>query len=168
MATYATLAALNLDANISVFSRCGLCLYPASSFDTEIVVSKIYDKISPVTLLNWDLSKYNPNIITISLGTNDELGNQFTKDGFKDACSIFLNNLEKIYHKDLIFIFTYGYMNKNNDVEQALIKLRGENLNKRIFLLKMPQAKIGHPTVEEHKVGALLLTSLIEEIMKLN
>ena len=168
MATYATFAARELDANINVFSRCGLCLYPASSFDTEIVVSKVYNKISPLTLLDWNLGKYIPDIIVISLGTNDELGNMFKIEGFTNACLNLVKNLEHEYHNNSKYIFTYGYMNKNNDIEKALIKAKELLLKESIetYLVKMPTAKIGHPTVEEHYLGAKLLKQLIIDITK--
>ena len=167
MATYAVFPALELNANINVFSRCGLCLYPASSFDTEVVVSKIYDKVSPVTLKNWDLKKYIPDIVIISLGTNDELGNQFTIDGFKDACINFVLNLEKVYNNNISYIFTYGYMNKNDDIKKALYKVNEFLKDKNIdsYIVEMPKAKIGHPTVEEHLLGSRLMIGLIKRIV---
>ena len=163
--TYVTLAADRLNANVSIFSRCGLCLYPASSSDKEIVVSKIYDKVSTQHLEDWDMTNYVPNIIVIGLGTNDELGDLFNKVDFINEYKKFIIELSKAYSKNILFICSYGYMNKNDLVKES-IKEVVSSLKKDNYLieeLELPKAKRGHPSVEEHTIGSFLLEEVIKK-----
>lgn len=160
--TFATIAARKINAHVNVFSRCGICLYGASSSDQDIVVSKIFNKCSATTLVDWDMNKFVPDIIVINLGTNDELGNLFSYSNFKNSMKTFVLKLKEIYKKDILFILTHGYMDKKIELENA-IKDTVFELKKdvKIDYLKFPKAKIGHPSVEEHTAGAVLLETVI-------
>ncbi len=162
--TYVTLAAKRLNANVSVFSRCGLCLYPASSLDQEVVVCKIFNKVSTQNLIDWDMNNYNPNVIVVGLGTNDELGNCFSKKDFIKAYEDFIIGLSNIYNKNILFICSYGYMNKDDRIKNS-IKIIVEELKSKSFLieeLELPKAKRGHPSVDEHLMGSYLLERIIK------
>lgn len=163
-ATFATFCAYDLDADINVLARCGLCLYPASTSDTEVVVGKIYDKVSALTLAPWDMSAYVPDAVIISLGTNDELGNVFDTDGFSQALVTLANDLVRTYcKKDILFVLTYGFMDKTEQIRQGVISATESLCAQGIKAvnLQMPHAKCGHPSVAEHRTASHLLTELI-------
>lgn len=165
-ATYATFAAEDLGAEINVFSRSGICLYAASSGDTVNVVEKIYQNVSPLNANPWDLKRYVPDIVVIGLGTNDELGNQFSVSGFAAAIRRMITGLSEIYGKDTTYVCVYGYMNKNNDIENALnsAKATMETEGYNIHSLKFQKAVNGHPSVAEHRAGGYQLSAFLRTL----
>lgn len=167
IATYVGYTALHFGMRFNVLSRCGLCLYGASPYDTEIVVEKIYDKVSPLILEKWEMLTNKSIISVIGLGTNDENGANFTIKDFANSYANFIRNLVKYYGENTPFILTYGYMNKNDNVELAIKEVVNELSNEglKVYSLKLPKAKRGHPSVEEHQAGAKLLIDLLNDIL---
>ena len=165
-ATYATYAAQDLGAEVNVFSRSGICLYAANSADTINVVEKIYKNVSPLNANPWDLQRYVPDIVIIGLGTNDELGNQFSVSGFAAALRRMITGLSEAYGKDTTYVCVYGYMNKNNDVENAIASVK-TTMNAEgysVHSLKFQKAVNGHPSVAEHRAGGYQLSALLREL----
>ena len=165
-ATYATFAAQDLGAEINVFSRSGICLFAANSGDQINVVEKIYKNVSPLNANPWNLERYIPDIVVIGLGTNDELGNQFSINGFAAALRRMITGLSEVYGKDTTYVCVYGYMNKNDNVEKAIDSVK-ETMNKEgygVYSLKFQKAVNGHPSVAEHRAGGYQLSTLLRTL----
>ena len=112
------------------------------------------------------MERYIPDIVVIGLGTNDELGNQFSINGFAAALRRMITGLSEVYGKDTTYVCVYGYMNKNDNVEKAIDSVK-ETMNKEgygVYSLKFQKAVNGHPSVAEHRAGGYQLSTLLRTL----
>ena len=168
-ATYAAYAAYELGAELNVFARCGICLYGANEGDTVNVVSKIYDRVSPMHAEKWELRRYIPSVVVIGLGTNDQFGNMA---GFSAAYAQFVRELAAAYGKETLFVLVHGFadlaVNQKGEricppladaVADTARVLRGEGYSVRT--LRFDPAPRFHPLYPEHRRAGLLLAETI-------
>ena len=79
--TYAALIAKHFKADLSVFSQSGIGVYSSytesSSPNQTVLMPNLYGKTDPTnTQADWDFSQWQPDVVVINLGTND---NTWTK-----------------------------------------------------------------------------------------
>ena len=171
-ATYATYAAFDLNAEINVFARCGICLYGANAGDTVDVVSKIYKQVSPKNRTAWNMYEDIPDIVIINLGSNDQFGDM---SGFSAAYAQMVRELASYYGKDTTFVLVHGFadltVNKNGAtisptvgeaVETTLNTLKSEGYD--VHKITYDNAPYFHPLAAEHRQAANKLTSLLRSL----
>lgn len=89
--TYAAIVADHFNADASFFSWSGVGVYSSytetSSPNRTVLMPELYSKIDPTYTPNakWDFSQWQPNVVVITLGTND---NTWTK-GIEERVNIF-------------------------------------------------------------------------------
>ncbi len=172
-ATYVSYSSYDLGADLSVFSRSGICLYGANPGDTVDVVSKIYSQYSPKNKNIWTPpAGYAPDIVVIGLGTNDQFGNM---TGFAAAMEQFIRDLCSWYAKDdITFVLVHGFadLTVNNSgqtisptIEECLIKVVEDMSGEYdVHRLKFDPAPRFHPLADEHRAAADSLTELLESL----
>ncbi len=150
--TYATLFASMAGMEISVLAQCGMPLANFTGDPNAINMMDIYTHISPQNPHEWDMNRFVPDLVLINLGTNDELGKDFSYDRFVKAYEKFIKEIDGFY-KNKKYLLVCGQMNKSEKLVEAVFKVASD-LNEEgfsVFAFKAKKARRGHPNVFEHK-----------------
>jgi hypothetical protein len=165
-----TARSLNAQWHLSSVSGIGLM---HSCCDKKIVMPQVFDKVSMARdTINWDFSKYQPDVVTVCLGQNDGVQDS-TK--FCNAYVKFAKTLRGYYPKAKL-IFLSSPM-ANTELKTALVKYitavkktlsaDGEhNIGSYFFTKQANKGCGGHPSLEEHKEIADELTAYVKKTMK--
>ena len=145
-------------------------------------VPKIYDYIDGVNnkrntdAAKWDFSKFQPDVVVINLGTNDNgyVGNNPERlEAFKQSYLDFLKRLRG-YYPNAHIVCTMGMMTGTEiKLMDYLRQACEEFADSKCSILEFPMQNIaedgagcGHPSIKTHEKCAVLLTDHIKD--KLN
>jgi len=195
--SYAYLTAKKFDADYSIVAHSGICIFknvPFNGDDTPFVLPPLYDKLGLTMGPNiyddgvfflqettWDFKEYEPDLIVINLGTNDDYYFLFIDESllaseklaFIQSYEEFITSLRNIYPNAEI-LCTLGMMGQAlyPEIEQAVnnYTARTGDTHVHSFMFSVQDGEEnglgadGHPNAKSHLIAA---HELIDEIEKL-
>lgn len=176
---YANLLAHRWNADLNTISCSGRGLaqgfnseegWPAS---TQHQMKDIYDQVSYFreSTLNWDASKYTPDVVVVNLGSND-LGNYIltcagcSLENFLTSVTSFSNKLTGLYPNAKI-VWAYGSFVNRKYITEYRNTVEALN-NPNIGFVELPQmmhGDSGHPNDLNHDTIAKLISNKIAEML---
>ena len=188
---YAYRTAQALDADYSMVSYSGYGVY-SGYVDEEIDTRNTSELVPPyytlvgfsrgtyhdvaVTMTDWDFSNFEPELIVLNLGTNDNSycrGNAAREAEFVKCYQDFVTCIRK-NNPNVYILCTYGLMNceLTRSIEEALNRYRQATGDERISFLPLPTHTDAdgyvvdyHPSLGTHRRAAEIVTAKIREIM---
>ena len=165
-----TARALNARYHLSAVSGIGLM---HSCCNLDITMPDVIDKVSMRdNRIEWDFSKYQPDVLTISLGQNDGIQDSTQ---FCDAYLRFIQMMRMHYPNASIICLTSpmadaalsGFMRR---MLGSIVSKANGNGDAKVysyfFARRYNQGCDGHPSLEEHQLIAGELGKVISDIMK--
>lgn len=188
---YAYRTAQALDADYSMVSYSGYGVY--SGYVDEAIDTRNTSELVPpyytlvgfsrgtyhdkaITMTDWDFSNFEPEIIVLNLGTNDNSycrSNTAREEEFIKCYQDFVTCVRK-NNPNAYILCTYGLMNGEltDSIEKALNSYRQASGDKRISFLPLPTHTDAdgyvvdyHPSLGTHQRAAEIVTAKIREIM---
>ena len=187
--TYGYLLAKSLDADYSIVSYSGYGVYSGYTTDgsrqSEKLLPPYYDKIGfsngsfgtgkravkPDTL-TWDFNLFQPDLIILNLGTNDQsytMGNQEREKKFQSSYGNFIQTVRN-YNPNATILCVYGMMEDSlfPAVEKAFLAYVEKTSDQNVKLLRLPVHTEAdgftvnlHPTAETNeKIKEFLLPQI--------
>lgn len=188
---YAYQTAQALNADYSMVSYSGYGVY-SGYVDEQIDVRNVSELVPPyytlvgfsrgtyhgeaVTMTNWDFNSFEPEIIVLNLGTNDNSycrSNAAREHEFMQCYENFVT-LVREKNPDAYILCTYGLMNHEltTAIENVLNHYRQTSGDEYISFLPLPTQTPAdgyvvdyHPSLETHCRAAEIVTARIREIM---
>jgi hypothetical protein len=167
--SYGPLTAKSLNADYVLTSVSGIGLMH-SCCNMKIIMPQVFDKINLAgDSINWDFSKYQPDVVTVCLGQNDNIQDSATFCGNYIA---YLHTLRGHYPKaDLICLSSpmadaklTAFMQKCLTAIKASIQKEGDQKVYTYFYQHWYHHGCGgHPDLQEHKAIAAELTAFIQK-----
>lgn len=165
-----TARALNAQFHVSAVSGIGLM---HSCCNMGITMPQVFNKVDMrEDSITWDFTKYQPDVITICLGQNDDIQDSLA---FCTAYITFLNQLRTYYHSSEIIClnspmadaaltnvlknyitFCVNYLNKAGD----------NKVHTFYFSKQFHNGCDGLPDLKEHELIAAELTAYIKQLLK--
>ena len=103
--TYGAVAARTLNADYHCVAWSGRTMWPKNT------MPEIYDRILPFDKQShWDASKFVPQVVVVTLGTNDFAGKSPDEQGWTQAYEAFLKHLRSQYPDAMIYCATSPMM----------------------------------------------------------
>jgi len=195
--SYAYLTAKKFDADYSIVAHSGICIFknvPFNGDDTPFVLPPLYDKLGLTMGPNiyddgvfflqettWDFKQYEPDLIVINLGTNDDYYFLFIdeslidseKSAFIQSYEDFITYLRNIYPNAEI-LCTLGMMGQAlyPEIEQAVNNYTTKTGDSHVHSFKFSVQDAeknglgadGHPNAKSHLIAT---QELVDEIEKL-
>lgn len=188
---YAYRTAQILDTDYSIVSYSGYGVY--SGFTDESTGTRNTAELVPpyyplvgfsrgtysgraVTMTDWDFRLFEPEIVVINLGTNDNsyCGNDYQRQA--DFISSYHDFLTLIHEKNpnAYILCVYGLMNHelSSSIKKAVNQYRQSSGSDRITLLLLPTQTEAdgyvidfHPSLNTHRKAASIVAARIREIM---
>ena len=169
--SYGEQTARALKAQVHLTSASGIGLMH-SCCDMKVIMPQIYDKINlRDNLIQWDFSKYQPDVVTICLGQNDGIQDQKT---FCNNYIHFIQSLRKVYPLSRIVLLTSPMadekLTQNMKSNLSIIaKESNENGDRKVSTFFFSRSYNGgcdtHPSLAEHKLIAAELTTYLKKLM---
>lgn len=167
--SYGSLTARSLNADYVLTAVSGIGLIH-SCCNMKINMPQVFDKINLAgDTINWDFSKYQPDVVTICLGQNDGIQDSAA---FCGAYVSFLHTLRGHYPKaDFICLTSpmadaklMAFMQKCLTAVSAFVQNEGDHKVYTYFYQKWYHHGCGgHPDLQEHKAIAAELTAFIQK-----
>jgi lysophospholipase L1-like esterase len=164
--------ALNAQYHLSAVSGIGLM---HSCCNMNIIMPQVYDKVSMRNdTINWDFSKYQPDVVTVCLGQNDGVQDS---TAFSDNYITFIKRLRNYYPKTMIICLSSPmadarlatFMKKTITAIVNKIKTGGDKKITSYFFSKQYHNGCDwHPDLAEHKEIANELIPFIKKTMNAN
>lgn len=169
--SYAKLVSDYFDADYSLVSRCGMGLVWNSGGKSiksgAPTVMATYDKVSsPFNGAVYDFSKFQPDLIIINIGTNDQKQFESTPSNVRQFRTEYVELLKLVRknNPNAKILCCYGSMtNESIDfkLEEVIEKANAEGIND-IYYMRTPQMTKeefgytigGHPSIEKQKFDA--------------
>lgn len=188
---YAYRTAQILDADYSMVSYSGYGIY-SGYIDESIDTRNVAELLPPnyplvgfsrgtylgtaITMTDWDFHRFEPEIIVLNLGTNDNSYCRNDPQRNADFVSCYHNFLNLIHEKNpnAYILCVYGIMNHelSSCIEKAINQYRQSTGNDRISLLTLPTQTDAdgyvvdfHPSLNTHRKAASAVAAKIREIM---
>ncbi len=165
-----TARALNAQWVLTSVSGIGMV---HSCCNLEILMPQVYNKVNlRSNEIEWDFSKYQPDVVTICLGQND---------GVQDStlfCSAYVNFIQTLrnhYPTSKIICLNSpmgdGTLNPVlKNYISSIVNHMNSNGDKYVSSFFFSRSYVGgcdyHPTIEEHQLIAEELTGYIKDLMK--
>ncbi len=165
-----TARALNAQWVLTSVSGIGMV---HSCCDMDILMPDVYDKINlRANKIEWDFTKYQPDVVTICLGQND---------GIQDStlfCSTYVNFIHSLRSKynNATIVCLSSPMGDDTltpvlkNYLTSIVRHLNDEGDKSVFSFFFSRSYTGgcdyHPTVEEHQLIAQELTGFIRDLMK--
>ena len=177
--TGAAIAAKNFDADIHIIAVSGRRLTQKKTGVPQPTIPEINKKLDYLNEFEteWDVTKYQPDIIVINLGTNDfiDIKEESDRQQFKQEYESFIRQLNSNYPKAKI-ICALGAMGDGGYlfpiITQAVETVNKDKINAYTYRMK-PCLQItnggagaAHPSVEANRQYGQDLTELIQSITK--
>jgi len=169
--SYGAQTARALKAQYHLTSASGIGLMH-SCCDMKVIMPQIYNKINlRDNEIQWNFSKYQPDVVTICLGQNDGIQEQKI---FCDNYISFIKNLRKAYPKARLVLITSPMADeKLTQVLKSYLTIvtqeAKKNGDKRVstffFSRSYNSGCDTHPSLAEHKLIANELTTYLKELM---
>ena len=188
---YAYQTARALDADYSMVSYSGYGVY-SGYVDENSDTRNISELVPPyytlagfsrgtfrgdaVTMTDWDFDCFEPDIIVLNLGTNDNSycrGNEAREAEFMKCYQDFVACVREC-NPNAYILCTYGLMNceLTGSIEEALNRYRQTADDERISFMPLPTQTAAdgyvvdyHPSLGTHRRAAEILTVKIREII---
>lgn len=170
--SYGPLTARALKAQWVITAVSGIGLMQSCCNMGSIIMPRVFDKIDQrIDSIPWDLSRYQPDVVTVCLGQND---------GMQDStlfCANYVAFLKKIredYPSARILCLTSpmaderlnAYQKKNLALIAERMHAAGDkNVYTYFFSKRYFHGCGGHPDMEEHKQIAAELTACLKKLM---
>ena len=188
---YAYQTALSLDADYSMVSYSGYGVY-SGYVDENSDIRNVSELVPPyytlagfsrgtyrgetVTMTDWDFGCFEPDIVVLNLGTNDNSycrGNAGREAEFVKCYQDFVACVRR-NNPNAYILCTYGLMNceLTGSIEGALNSYRQSADDERISFLPLPTQTAAdgyvvdyHPSIRTHRRAAEIITAKIREII---
>lgn len=170
--SYGAVTARSLQAQVHLSSVSGIGLMH-SCCNLDIVMPRVFDKISMRNdTIQWDFSRYQPDIVTICLGQND---------GVQDSAAFcnnyiqFLKTVREYYPRAKLLLLSSPMADDRlreflRSSLHAVVNILQQEGEKRVRLHVFEKSYTGgcdyHPSTEEHAVIAAELSGVIRKWMK--
>lgn len=186
---YAYQTAQLLDADYSMVSYSGYGIYSGyteGERNTSELVPPFYTKYGfsrgtinkqSITMADWDFDSYQPDVVVLNLGTNDDSFCQDFPERQEEFSRLYAQFLQTIrnYNPDAYILCTYGMMNQRlipyikKAIDSYQAECKDENIS--FFPLALQSESDGygadyHPSIITHTKTAKVLAEKIREIMK--
>ncbi len=168
--SYGPLTSRTLDAQWQLTAVAGIGL-THSCCNMDIVMPEVLDKIFlRNNKTQWDFSRYQPDVVTICLGQNDQAVDSTI---FCSAYVKFINTVRTYYPKADIICLTSPMANITLNVMlrkylsgiTAYVNTKGDKkVYKYFFSKRYHNGCGGHPDLEEHREMADELTAYIKRV----
>ena len=169
--SYGAQTARALQAQYHLTSASGIGLMH-SCCDMKVTMPQIYDKINlRDNLIPWDFSNYQPDVVTICLGQNDGIQDQWI---FCERYIQFIRSLRNVYPQAKIVLLTSPMGDeKLTKVLKTYLSLVTDELNLSgdtnvstfFFSRSYNSGCDSHPSLAEHKLIASELTKYLKKLM---
>jgi lysophospholipase L1-like esterase len=169
--SYGAQTARALKAQIHLTSASGIGLMH-SCCDMKVIMPQIYDKINlRDNLIQWDFTKYQPDVVTICLGQNDGIQDQKT---FCTNYIHFIQSLRKVYPMARIVLLNSPMadekLTQNMKSNLTMIaKESNQNGDRKVSTFFFSHSYNGgcdnHPSLAEHQLIAAELTTYLKRLM---
>lgn len=184
---YQTAHSLNADYSMVSYSGYGIYSgYTEGTRNTSELVPPFYTKIGfsrglvngqPITMTEWDFQSYQPDLIVLNLGTNDDSYCQDFEERQTEFIAHYQQFLQTIREKNpkAYILCTYGMMNQrmNPCIKKAIDSYQTESKDEKVSFvpLALQLESDGyvvdyHPSIITHIKAATTLADKIREIMK--
>ena len=189
--TYAYKTAAALDADYSMISISGWGIisgYTGNDVKQEnSVLPKVYDKLgftwgaslgkTRPAQIQWDFSKFQPDVVVINLGTNDASYTKRKSDRVQEYTDAYVEFLKDIREKNpsAHIICSLGIMGQDlcPAIEKAVSTYKAATDDSQVYYLKFDNQNMAdgigadwHPSEKTHAKAAAKLTAKIQEILK--
>jgi lysophospholipase L1-like esterase len=164
-----TARSLNAQYYLSAVSGIGLM---HSCCNMNIIMPPVFDKISMRNdTINWDFSKYQPDLVTVCLGQNDGIQDS---SAFCNNYISFIEQLRGYYPKAMIICLSSpmadaGLAAFMKNVLTAIVGNRNKSGDRKItryfFSKQYHNGCDGHPDLAEHQLIAEELITFIKKTM---
>src|SRR4030095_6733658 len=182
---YGPRVARALNTNFIMSSVSGIGIYRNWNSDGP-TMPQVYEKTALLaeTTGMWDFKKYQPQIVSIALGTNDFSNGDGKKPRLPFDSVQFVNNYIKFlqtvrskYPDAKIALLSSAMLNGSKrellqncltTIKQSTIALWGNEVKIETFFFKPMQATgcTGHPNVQEHAILAEEITPFFRNLLK--
>jgi hypothetical protein len=169
---YAAITARSLNAQYHLSAVSGIGLMH-SCCNMNIIMPPVFDKISMRNdTINWDFSKYQPDLVTVCLGQNDGIQDSAV---FCSRYIAFFKQLRQYYPNAVIVLLSSPmaddklreFMRRSIDAVIFSLQSAGEKkVFKYIFNLQYHNGCDWHPDITEHRIIAKELIRFIKKTMK--
>lgn len=170
--SYGSVMSRNLNANVHLSSVSGIGLI-RSCCNMDILMPQVYDKVSMRNdTVQWNFSKYQPDLVTICLGQNDGIQDSAR---FVSNYILFVKRIRAYYPKAKILLLSSPMADlrlrefHRSSLKAVVGQQTGEGERKIRFHV-FEKSYIGgcdyHPSVEEHAQIAAELVPVIQSFMK--
>lgn len=170
--SYGPITARKVNAQWQLTSASGIGLMK-SCCNMKTIMPDIYDKINlRDNTINWDFSKYQPDVVTVCLGQNDGIQDSTV---FCGNYVSFLKSLRKVYPKATLVCITSPMADDRLVAVQkrylsgvvASANAGGDkNVNSFFFSRRWNKGCGGHPSLDEHLAIGTELSAAIRKIKK--
>lgn len=169
--SYAGLIAAHFgaDSRMICFSGRGIVYNCDGTVDS--LIPKFYEKVLANEPDKWDFSKWQPDVVVINAGTNDDGGGYTSADEMREGTVHFLKQVRK-YNPNAQILWCYGLMTiRMEPVIRETVTRAAQIDNKIHYLAFQPidpaQGEVGacgHPSAKAHQRAADTLIQKLSEI----
>ena len=169
--SYAGLAAAHFNADSRMICFSGRGIVHNCDGTTDSLIPQFYEKVLANEPDKWDFSKWQPDVVVINVGTNDDGGGYTSGDEMREGAAQFLKRVREC-NPNAHILWCYGLMTTRLEpVIQEAVALAAETDDKIHYLALTPIAlaqgevgTCGHPNVRAHRRAAAALIQKISEI----
>ncbi|MBO9658415.1 MAG: hypothetical protein J7527_06285 [Chitinophagaceae bacterium] len=169
--SYGAITARTLNAQYHLSSVSGIGLMH-SCCDMKVSMPRVFDKVNMrEDTISWDLTAYQPDLVTVCLGQNDGIQDSAT---FCSNYLSFIKDLRKHYPSASIVCLTSPMANEQllpvmKNFLSAIVNEAGrtdKNVHSFFFSKRYSKGCGGHPSLEEHTEIAGELIAFLQKLMK--
>ncbi|MBR5782963.1 MAG: hypothetical protein IKY33_01915, partial [Clostridia bacterium] len=169
---YAALTAeyFSADNHTIAISGRGVLYNTGGKKDTANHAPLMYNYNDWTLKRQWDHSQYQPDVVVINLGTNDDSSckTEADKEDFKAAVKSFIQQVRGV-NLNAHIIWAFGAMGDTNGlrsyIEAAIAELNAAG-DKKIYYIHLPEGEksLGHPVASAHADLADILIEKVTEV----
>jgi hypothetical protein len=166
--TYAFMTIEHFDADFQIVAQSGQGVVSDCGGDHGYLVSEYFEHDSPFRRNQYDHSQFNPDVIVLNIGTNDNVARRDHEE-FKEQGLKLLSQVREKYPTTPI-VWMYGMMGGGiGDAVEKTVEAFGDS---KVYFLRTrcvssAKGEVGsmyHPSVLGQKMGAEALIPLISQI----
>lgn len=167
--TYATMLAEQFHAELDLVAISGIGV--GNSQNQPWPLLPVYKKADNSSNISFDFESFVPDVVIISLGTNDDACGNTGDEFYANACE-YIYTIRENYPKAYI-LWTYGVMSQNNinNIRKVIIDLKALGDDRLYFVPldkpsgdELPLGLYGHPSLKTHQRMASVLANQIKQL----